>query len=156
MEYSAVSVFQMKAFLGSRIRCRSQLAVALVCVAGLGNVRMLPHAVRSFRAAPPPDAPEVVAARFEPLCCYLPVDAKVGFLPDRRRTDAWSAYPDRRLFLAQYALAPRLLDYSVADRWVIVDSEDCENRPETALAAGWTLAADLHNGVRLYTTRGGE
>jgi hypothetical protein len=156
MVYSRFSVFQMKAFLGSRIRRRSHVAIALVCMAGLSNVRVLPHAVWSFCAATPPDSPDVLAARFEPLCSLLPMEAKAGFLYDRRRADGWLADPDGRLFLAQYALAPRLLEHSVAHRWVIVDSDDCGNPPETVAAVGWTLVADLHNGVRLYTTRGGE
>ena len=104
MEYSAVSVFQMKAFLDlesdvgpfwpwrwfawpdwatsacSRTRC------------GVFAPCRRPTRLRSS------------AWRFEPLCCYLPVDAKVGFLPDRRRTDTWSTYPDRRLFLAEYCV----------------------------------------------------
>ena len=151
MEYSAVSNFQMKAFLGSRIRCRSQLAVALVCVAGLGNVRMLPHAVRSF-AVPPPTRLRSWP-RFEPLCSYLPADAKVGFLPDPRRANGWSAYPDRQLFLAQSFVGASTVGTfrspPLGDRQLGGLRKPARNR----CCGRLDLVADLHNGVRLYTAQ---
>jgi hypothetical protein len=123
-------------------------AVWLVCLAALGNVRLLwPE-----NAPRKPVPADVYTARFAPLAPQLPPARMLGFVVDGSHADRELQHPEARLYLAQYALSPRLVEPSAAHRWVVVDSDSPEVPPQIALAEHWTLRADLHNGVRLYET----
>jgi hypothetical protein len=128
-------------------------AVWLVCLAALGNARLIRDALRPENAHRKPVPADVFAARFQPLAAQLPPADVLGFWVDEAHADRELQHPGARLYLAQYVFSPRLIDLSFAHRWVIVDSDCPEIPPAIAVAQHWTLKADLHNGVRLYETQ---
>jgi hypothetical protein len=128
----------------------------LISLCALGNARVLPRALRPWREAPQPSAPQLFAARFEPLGPLLPAQGVTGFIIDAAHTDREVPHPDARLFLAQYALAPRLLECSARHPLVIVDSDQPDALPEIAARGNWTLVAALPSGVKLFRTPSGK
>ena len=137
-----------------RFPCRRWpgVAIALVCGCTLASLYLFQRDVWHGYATQECRSTEQFVARYEPLRPLLPTAEVTGFVLDKRHLDAGLMYPGARLFLAQYALSPRLLASRTAARWVIVDSDSPEIAPEMATSAHWTLTADLHNGVRLYRT----
>jgi hypothetical protein len=95
-------------------------------------------------------SPEQFVTRFEPLLPLLPQDEPADYLLDQQHSDIERLHPGARLLLARYAVAPRRLTENAGSRWIVVDSDRPDVAPEAA--AGWTLLADLRNGVRLYRT----
>ena len=110
------------------------------------------HDVWRDGATHDPYSPERFVARYEPLRPLLPREEVTAFVLDERHLETKRLHPGARLFLAQYAVAPRRLMQNAASRWVVVDSDRPEVLPEVATKAHWTLLADLRNGVRLYRT----
>jgi hypothetical protein len=94
--------------------------------------------------------PQQFVSKYEPLRPLLPRGEVIRFLIDENHLDSKLMPPNGRLFLAQYAICPRLLNFSATSRWVIVDSDSPESVPDIANTAHWTLVADIRNGVRLY------
>jgi hypothetical protein len=125
----------------------------LLCACALANGRVAWNAARHLGAPPDNGAPEVFSARFEPLAAWLPEGTVTGFVIDGAHTDSKRLHPDGRFGLAQYALSPRLLDAWTPHALMIVDADDPEAMPEMAVRQGWTLLANLHNGVKLFSTR---
>ena len=137
-----------------RYRChrRPRMAMALICGCALVSLYLFQHKAWHAYATEPCSVPEQFVARYEPLRPLVPATAVTGFLADQRHIDAAIMHPKGRLYLAQYALAPRRLADCTASRLVIVESDCPEIAPEIATSAHWTLLADLRNGVRLYRT----
>jgi hypothetical protein len=135
-----------------RRRCRPRAAIVLVCGCTLASLYLFQRDVWHGYAMQDGSATERFVARYESLRPLLPTDEVIGFALDQRHVDARRMYPGARLFLAQYALSPRLVANRTTTRWVIVDSDSPEIVPEMATSAHWALTADLGNGVRLYRT----
>jgi hypothetical protein len=99
-----------------------------------------------------PDLPLQLITKYEPLRPFLPKGEVMRFLIDENHWDSKLMHPNGRLFLAQYAISPHLLNFDAASSWVIVDSDCPGSVPDIATSAHWTLVADIRNGVRLYRT----
>jgi hypothetical protein len=132
---------------------RLRLAIWLICVCALANVRMLFDAFHQFGNPPQADSQQIWIARFEPFRPLLPEGTVTGFLVDQAHADVKLKHPAERLALARYALAPRLVEGSPAHALVITDSDDPASLPEIAVGEHWTLVAALGNGARLFRTR---
>jgi hypothetical protein len=91
-------------------------------------------------------------AKYEPIRPLLPKGETICFFIDESHADANLVPPYGRLFLAQYAISPQLLNFNATSNWVIVDSDCPESVPDIAASDHWTLVADLRNGVKLYRT----
>jgi hypothetical protein len=128
----------------------------LICLCALAGFRTNWSLFRHSRPASKGDSPEAILARFEPLQRLIPDDAVLGFFVDERYADPKLFLPAGRLWLACYLLSPRTLDWSTDHALVIVDSGVPAPPPEMAQSKGWTLVADLHNGVRLFRTRAAQ
>ena len=96
--------------------------------------------------------PQQLIAKYAPLRPLLPKGEVIRFLIDENHSDPNLMHPNGRLFLAQYAISPRLLNFDAASSWVIVDSDCPGSVPDIATSSHWTLVADIRNGVRLYRT----
>jgi hypothetical protein len=132
-----------------------RMALVLVCLAAIANVRMISHALR-HRDVPKPGEIGPFVARFEPLRPMLPEGSVTGFVLDREHAAPHPPHPEARFALAQYALCPRVVEELPLHELVIVDSDAPATPPAVARQCGWDLVADLGNGVRLYRTRGGR
>ncbi len=129
-----------------------RLVLACICLWGLADVRVVFDAICRHGKTRPTYEPTVMVPRFEPLAQWLPDAVTTGYLLDSENTGAGPIHPEARIRLAQYALSPRLICRTTDCPLVIVDSDRPEKPPKIAQARGWTLVADLHNGVRLYRT----
>jgi hypothetical protein len=98
------------------------------------------------------NVPQQFITKYEPLRPFLPKGEVIRFLIDENHLDPKLMHPNGRLFLAQYAISPQLLNFDATSRWVIVESDCPESVPDIATSAHWTLVADIRNGVRLYRT----
>jgi hypothetical protein len=127
-------------------------AVALICGGALVSLAVFQYDARHPRNASVEAAREQFAAKCEPLAPLLPSGEVIRFVLDRSHRDPTWTDLGGWLYLAQYVLSPRLLAADAPSQWVIVDSAGPESVPEIAIKSGWTLVADLHNGMRLYRT----
>jgi hypothetical protein len=118
----------------------------------LASSRIVWSAVREFRERSAGNSVEAVIARFEPLRGLLPEGAVTGFVVDQRHADVRLIPVAERFRLAQYALSPLVVEDCPDHALVVVDA-DVPALPEVAGVRGWTLVADLHNGVRLFRTQ---
>ena len=126
--------------MGSQRVLRPRLAIALLVLCALASVRIVWSTIGECRQPPASNSVEAVIARFEPLQRLLPEGGVTGFVGS-----------GERFRLAQYALSPRVIECS-PDHALVVDDADALALPAIAAARGWTLVADLHNGVRLFHT----
>jgi hypothetical protein len=136
----------------ARTTIGSTFVVVCLCLWGLANVRFALRNVNDHWRPSPDYAPAAFVPRFAPLAAYLPAKATIGYMLDADHADVQRRHPDARYALAQYCLAPRLIARTADFPLVIVDSDDAESPPGIAQERGWTIVADLHNGVRLYRT----
>lgn len=127
-------------------------AMLLVAVGAVGSARALPQAVQQCLADPKPDATAPFVARFEALKPLVRATPSLGYLSQAQNLDPKHPDPAKRLYLVQFALAPRLVEQRTDREWVIFDSDELAAAPEIATREGWTLVADLHNGVKLFRT----
>jgi hypothetical protein len=130
---------------------RPRLAIMLLCLFALANIRIVPAALKRM-GKPEPDQAGPFLAKMMPLAARLPAEHVFGFALDDEHTDLAYYSFGARLFLTQYAFSPRLIEHSTAHRFVIVDSDAPEVVPRMAIEGHWSLVADLGNGVRLYRT----
>lgn len=138
-------------------RSRWQALGAWILVLGLGgcglaNVRWPWGEMGLGRKPPESDAPRLMIARFEPLAGRVPPGTTLGYYFDQAHANLQLCHPHERFYLAQYALAPLLVERSLTRALVLVDSDDPSAPPALAAEGGWTLLVDLKNGVRLYRT----
>lgn len=113
---------------------RSRLAVLLLLVAAMPNVRLL----RSAWIEPDPvwDS-EAALLRFAPVVKSLPAGTEVNYL------DTKPSAAGEDFFMARYCLMP--LRVVLAPRpWIVVDSDQ-------PIAGYGRLVADYGNGLRLFT-----
>jgi hypothetical protein len=129
-----------------------RIAMTLVCGCALVGTYLFQRDTWRRCGAWYEDLPAHFAERYQPLRDLAPADEAMRFVVDARHMTNQVMQPDSRLYLAQHALSPRQVGLRVESRWVIVDSDSPEATPEIATKAGWRLAADLHNGVKLYRT----
>jgi hypothetical protein len=135
------------------IKRRPRTAVILVAACALGSARLTSQFVQFRRqSAGAAEAAGQYMTRFEPLAAFLPPGHVTGYLFDEVHADPGLLHPDNRFYLAQYALVPHPMDRTPDHRLVIVDSDTPTATPDIALREHWTLAADLHNGVKLFCT----
>jgi hypothetical protein len=120
---------------------------------GLANIRLLLNSVREYGNPLARYTPTAMIPRFEPLKQWLPENSTTGYLLDEENADLETHNPGSRLSLALYTLSPRIVLQTTACPLVIVDADRPETPPKIAQQRGWTLVADLHNGVRLYRTQ---
>lgn len=102
-------------------------------------------------ASAPVDAVTRAEARFAALRSVLAargIHGKVGYLADFPQ-DQLAAAPRgiERYFLAQFALAPLVLEIDGRETWIVTDFERPESRQR--LPTGWSLAADCGSGMSL-------
>jgi hypothetical protein len=130
---------------------RPRTAIVLICICAVANFRMARQAISRHFSPRTHEAFGQYAARFEPLRASLPAGSVTGYILDTAHADPDRLHPDARFALAQYALAPRLVERSARHPLVIVDGDGPRPPPES-LTGDWTLVTDLGNGVRLYRT----
>jgi len=131
-----------------------RIVLACLCLWGLANIRLVRTTVREFVNPLATYTPSAMIPRFEPLGQWLPEATSTGYLLDEENADMQTHFPGSRFPLARYALSPRMIRRTTDCPLVIVDADRPETPPKIARQQGWTLVADLHNGVRLYRTRG--
>ena len=127
--------------MGLRWVPRPRLAIVLLSLCARASSRIVWSTARELRQPPESNSVEAVIARFEPLRRLLPEGAVTGFVGDSVERFSWPST----------ALSPRVVERSSDHALVVVDA-DALALPEAAAARGWTLVADLHNGVRLFRT----
>ena len=123
------------------------------CLWGLANFRLVLSSLREQGNPLARYTPSAMIPRFEPLGQWLPEATSAGYLLDEENADLQTHNPGSRLSLAMYTLSPRIIRQTTACPLVIVDGDRPETPPKIAEQQGWTLVADLHNGVRLYRTQ---
>jgi hypothetical protein len=132
------------------------LAVLLVCGCTLVSLCWFQYRAWYVEPARKPDATEQWIAKYAPLRPLLPRDEPTRFVVDADHLNNARMHPEGRLYLAQFAVSPRLLGDCRLSRWVVVESDSPETPAEIAARSHWTPVADLCNGVRLYRTDGKE
>jgi len=140
---------------GAHSRARIYLAVAILALAALANLQL---PIRTFmmlaRDGGRDDSAQLVE-HFRQLDSHLPPAGRIGYLP-ARSGDRPRMLEGGRLAVAQYALAPRIVDRFCDQAVVILDGEDAAEIPELLQAQEWRLAAVLPGGLKLYRTREDE
>ena len=131
---------------------RIRAATLLIAICALGSTRALPRAVQLSQADPTPDATAALVARFEAIKPHVRKQISLGYLSDARHLDPRRSSLLKRLYLAQFALAPRIVERTTHREFVIFDSDRPEVTPDIATLEGWKLVVDLHNGVKLFRT----
>jgi hypothetical protein len=126
--------------------------IVLICGYSLVGIYHFQKDLRSEYKAQNSYWPQQLIAKYAPLGPFLPQGEVIRFLIDENHSDSKIAHPNARLFLAQYAISPRLLNFDAESSWVIVDSDCPGSVPDIATSSHWTLVADIRNGVRLYRT----
>jgi hypothetical protein len=142
-------------FLEEHPHRRVYLAVAILAMAALGNLQL---PIRTFlmlaRDGAGDDSSQLVE-HFQQLHSHLPPAGRVGYLAvnngDRPRV-----LEGGRLAVAQYALAPRIVDRFCDQPVVILDADDPADLPELLSGQEWRLAADLPGGLKIYRTQENE
>ena len=127
---------------------RARVAVILLIVAALGNVRLL-RSVTQYYLVPLSDAENVPAymERYARLKAELPCDGVVGYVDDGRRSSYEFALAS---MLTRYVMAPvRVLEGAVCPL-VIANLKDPAGQPDGRGVTGLVLVRDFGNGVRLY------
>jgi hypothetical protein len=131
---------------------RVYLAIAILAVVALGNLQL---PIRTFmmlaREGGRDDSAELLE-HFQQLDSHLPPAGRIGYL-SARNGDRPRILEGGRLAIAQYALAPRIVDCFCDQPVVILDGDDPAELPELQQAQGWRLTADLPGGLKLYRTR---
>jgi len=131
---------------------RIRAATLLIAICALGSARALPRALQLAQADPKPDATAALVARFEAIKAHVREQTSLGYLSDARHLDPRRSALLKRLSLAQFALAPRIVERTTNREFVIFDSDRPEATPDIATLEGWKLVADLQNGVKLFRT----
>jgi hypothetical protein len=126
--------------------------IVLVCACSLIGLYQFQHDLWRTYAKQNLSTTEQFLAKYEPLRPLLPKDETTRFLVDESHADSKLLDPVGRLYIAQYAMSPRLVAHCDASNWIIVDSDCPEVAPDIAASEHWSLFADLRNGVRLYRT----
>ena len=127
-------------------------AVILLAVGALASIRTLPRAVQQCLAEPKPDATVTLEARFAALQPFVTDKPSLGYLTEGRHLDPQRVDLAKRLYMAQFALAPSIVERRTDRPWVIFDSDTPEAVPEIATREGWTLVTDLRDGIKLFRT----
>jgi hypothetical protein len=130
-----------------------RIVLVCLCLWGLANIRLALNCVREYGDPLASYTPAAMIPRFEPLGQWLPNATGAGYLLDEEHADLQTHNPGSRLSLALYTLSPRMIRQTTACPLVIVDADRPDTPPKIAREQGWTLVADLHNGVRLYRTQ---
>jgi hypothetical protein len=136
--------------LSPQLRIRG--ATLLIVFGALGSARALPRAVQQYQADAKPDATVPFVARFEALKPFAERSPSLGYLTVSQHLDPQRSDLVQRLYLAQFALAPHVIERRIDRDLVIFDSDRPEVTPQIAEREGWILVADLHNGVKLFRT----
>ena len=132
----------------------STLAIAaalIVAVLGAGGA-LNSYQVSARNAAQFPDAygGEQAQVRFAPLAGRVPPSAELGYLTD---LDAAQPAYAPAFLAAQYAVAPRLLVFlrgQPPPEWAVGNFSKAVDFAAAGEAMGYTMIADLGNGVILY------
>ena len=135
-----------------RSRRSPGVAIALLSICALASLYRYQYNLQRACAAQDRGVAEQFIAKYEPLRPLLPKNEVTRFVVDPQHVDLDLMCSEGRMFLAQYALSPRLVGKWTDSPWVIVDSDSPEAVPDFATANRWTLVADLRNGLRLYRT----
>jgi hypothetical protein len=137
---------------GARCPSRVYLAIAILALAALGNLQL---SVRTFmilaRDGGRDDSSQLVE-HFQQLDPHLPAAGRIGYLASRN-ADRPRILEGGRLAVAQYALAPRLVDHFCDQPMVILDGEDPAEFDNLLREKEWRLAVDLPGGLKLYCLR---
>lgn len=126
------------------------VAIVLISICALASLYRFQYNVQRACATNKPNVAEQFIAKYERLGSLLPADEVTRFVVDRQHADLGRMEEEGRRYLAQYAVAPRLLGQWADSPWVVVDSDCPDTVPEIAVVNRWTLVADLRNGLRLY------
>jgi hypothetical protein len=89
-------------------------------------------------------------ARFAPLLARVPPDGVLGYFTDLQPSQAAFA---PAFLAAQYAAAPRqllIVDAQTQPEWAVGNFAKPQDLAQAGEAHGYTLAADLGNGVVLF------
>jgi hypothetical protein len=130
------------------VKARAVLAATLLALAALASsARLVAEAVRTYAGWDGRDLVAEHRARFAGLRRMLPRAGVVGYLSDEPGAA-------REYFLAQYALAPVVLDPTGAPALVVGNFFDPERAPALAAGRGLVLVADLGAGVMLFRRAG--
>jgi hypothetical protein len=119
------------------------IIVAIAAVLATANSLQL-----ASQLAPDPYSVEATVERFAVAADRLSPDGPVGYISDLRGQDSTTAF-----LSARYALAPRLLTpvAQAQPQQAIGNFSRPRNYAEAGLKVGYTLDADLGNGVVLYS-----
>jgi hypothetical protein len=128
---------------------RTRLAIALLIVAALGNVRLLRSANDYYRAATQREDLAEYTQRFAALRAELPPHEIVGYVDDGR------PFPDQvqAFNLTRYVMAPVRVLATPSRPLVIANLSSAAAEPCGAEAANLMLVRDFGHGVRLYRHR---
>jgi hypothetical protein len=124
------------------------IVVALVAVYGALNS----YQVSAEYARQYPDAygGERARIRFAPLFSRIPANAEIGYFSDLEASHPAFA---PAFLAAQYAVAPRILlvpDSKIMPEWAVGNFSKPQDYGPLGEAHGYSLAADLGNGVVLF------
>ena len=127
-------------------------AVAVVALYGALNS----YQVSAEYARQYPDAygGERARVRFAPLLSKIPANGELGYFSDLDRSHPAFA---PAFLAAQYAVAPRILlfvDSKTTPEWAVGNFTKPQDYAPLGEARGYSLAADLGNGVVLFRRKG--
>ena len=124
---------------------RAFLAVGLIFLAALSNVRVPVKLFGQWARKVTPDEVVVQLERFRKLDPYLPTCVPIGYLAPGKHAGVRG-----QLALAQYAYAPRLIHGTANQTLVICDYVDADQSPLDADSDQWELVADTGEGLKLF------
>src|SRR5262245_49871884 len=131
---------------------RVYLAVAILALAALGNLQLSVRTFMIFARDGGRDDSSQLVEHFQQLDSHLPATGRIGYLA-ARNGDQPRILEGGRLAVAQYALAPRIVDRFCDQSVVILDGEDLAEFDDLLRESEWRLAVDLPGGLKLYCLR---
>src|SRR5262245_23375279 len=131
---------------------RASLAVAILALAALGNLQLSVRTLMIFARDGGRDDSSQLVEHFQQLDSHLPATGRIGYL-EARHGERPRILEGGRLAVAQYALAPRIVDRFRDQSVVILDGEDPAAFDDLLRENEWRLTADLPGGLKLYCLR---
>jgi hypothetical protein len=147
---------RVNGWLEGAARGRAVLAVGLIAIAALSNLRMPIKMFGQFARGPTDGDAETYLARCRRLAPHLPRKVRIGYIAAANELQTRTPLQGGRLTLLQHALAPRLIQHFSGESLVIFDCDEPAALPSLDQRRDWRLLVDLDDGLKLFCTTGHE
>jgi hypothetical protein len=147
---------RVNGWLEGAARGRAVLAVGLIAIAALSNLRLPIKTFGQVARGPTDGDAQTYLARCRRLAPHLPRKGRIGYIAAPDELQARAPLHGGRLTLLQHALAPRMIQRFSGQSLVIFDCDVPTALPAPDQSRDWRLVVDLDDGLKLFCTTGHE